>query len=175
MNHPQRRHPISKERQQMQKAFVDALGDSVVEVKDIQYRPVVVTIRKPLRTTLDVFLFTAFNPLGGRDAHEYKIQLLLQGHKGKMNFPESNNYPILVGFCEELNVFVFFDAFAHKDFSPNTNVQFRDDLIHKPTLQGIAWTRKGNGEIVISATANQILKALEYRLLDTLPPNEYFT
>ena len=49
-----------------------------------------------------------------------------------MSFPDNENYPILIAYAESFDVSYNFDAYAHRNFTPNTNVQFRDDVIFRP-------------------------------------------
>ncbi|MCC8154347.1 MAG: hypothetical protein LIP01_09090 [Tannerellaceae bacterium] len=166
--------PVSKYRQKLHRIFVDSLGDAVKHSWDLEYRPFFVEVTRPIETTLEVYMFPALNPPGGRCAHEYKINILLQGHKPrtKMNFPVNDNYPILVAYVDGLDVFVLLDAYSHKDFTPNTNVQFKDDVILGAMEQGIACMTKLNNEVVIASTASLLPKALELRLLDIKPNYE---
>lgn len=166
--------PVSPFRQELHKIFVEALGGNVKESWDMNHRPFFVKLRKPFEITLEVYMFPALNPPGGRNAHEYKINLLLQGHRKqtKMNFPSNDNYPILVAYEYNLNVFVLLDAYAHRDFTPNTNVQFKDDIILESLIHEIVYMKKGNGENVIAATSNKLIDAIMYRILDKTP--EYY-
>ena len=169
--------PVSPERQAMQLAFIKALGDNVVSYQREKYRPFFVTLKKPIPITLEVYLFPALNPPGGRGAHEYKINLLLHDHKPRTpkNFPHNENYPILVAYAFQFDVFVLLDAYAHENFTPNTNVQFKDDLVLEPLCKGLCWGQKNNGEVVISASSPNLLKAITHRIFNTTPPIELFT
>ena len=80
MNEGKKYPPVSAFRQELHKIFVDALGDNVDEAWDMTHRPFFVKLKKPFEITLEVYMFPALNPPGGRNAHEYKINLLLQGH-----------------------------------------------------------------------------------------------
>lgn len=163
--------PVSPFRQELHKIFVDALGDSVEEAQDMIHRPFFVKLKKPFTITLEVYMFPALNPPGGRNAHEYKINLLLQGHlkQKRMSFPINSNYPILVAYENNLDVFILLDAYAHKNFTPNTNVQFKDDVVLGAISHGLVYMTKGNGENVIAATPDRLLDAIKYRVLDETP------
>ena len=163
--------PVSAYRQRLHKIFVDALGANVQEEWDLTHRPFFVRLCKPFDITLEVYMFPALNPPGGRNAHEYKINLLLQGHlkQKKMSFPRNENYPILVAYEENLDVFILLDAYAHKNFSPNTNIQFKDDVVLNALSLPVASMTKGNGEVVLASTSANLIRAISYRLLDEIP------
>lgn len=171
MNEGKKYPPVSAFRQELHKIFVDALGDNVDEAWDMTHRPFFVKLKKPFEITLEVYMFPALNPPGGRNAHEYKINLLLQGHlkQKKMNFPVNANYPILIAYEYNLKVFILMDAYAHKDFSPNTNIQFKDDIVFESLAHGIVYMTKGNGENVIAATPYKLIDAITLRVLDQTP------
>lgn len=162
--------PVSPFRQRLHKIFVEALGENVLEARDLSHRPFFVHLKSPFDVTLEVYMYPALNPPGGRNAHEYKINLLFQGHlkEKRMNFPNNENYPILVAYEENLGVFILLDAYAHKNFSPNTNVQFKDDVVLDALIKDVAYMKKGNGEVVIASTANNLIKALCQRMLDEI-------
>lgn len=162
---------VSAYRQRLHKIFLDSLGSNVQEYWDMTHRPFFVRLSKPIDITLEVYMFPALNPPGGRNAHEYKINLLLQGHvkQKRMNFPRNENYPILVAYEENLDVFILLDAYSHKNFSPNTNVQFRDDVVLDALSVPVSYMEKGNGEVVLAATSNNLINAISYRILDEIP------
>lgn len=165
--------PVSPYRQNLHKIFVESLRNNVSEFWDMSHRPFFVRLQKPFNMVLEVYMFPALNPPGGRNAHEYKINLLLQGHlkQKRMNFPSNDNYPILVAYEENFDVFILLDAYAHKDFSPNTNIQFKDDVVLDALTKEVSYMIKGNGEVVIAAKSNNLINALEYRILDEIPDN----
>lgn len=165
---------VSEYRQKLHRIFADTLSEYVVEEWDMKHRPFFVKLAKPIPFTLEVYMYPALNPPGGRGAHEYKINLLLQGHKQKepMNFPTNDNYPILVAYEEKLEVFILLDAFAHKDFTPNVNIQFKDDVILAAIEYGIASMTKNSGEVVIAATSAHLIEAITMRMLDKKPEHE---
>ena len=166
--------PVSPYRQKLHRIFVDALGDAISESRDMEHRPFFVTLHRPIPISLEIYMFPALNPPGGRNAHEYKINILLQGHKQgtRMSFPDNENYPILIAYAESFDVFIIFDAYAHRNFTPNTNVQFRDDVIFSALIHGISYMTKANGEHVIAAKSDKLLDAIMYRILDKLPEHE---
>lgn len=163
--------PVSPFRQDLHRTFVKALGNSVLNVWDLTHRPFFIHLSKPFDIILEVYMFPALNPPGGRNAHEYKINLLLQGHlkQKRMNFPSNENYPILVAYEGNLDVFVLLDAYAHKNFSPNTNIQFKDDVVLDALAKDVSYMKKGNVEVVLAATSYNLIKAIELRILDELP------
>lgn len=162
--------PVSPERQRLHRIFVDALGERVCGVRNLTSRPFTIDIKASFESKVNVYLYPAINPPGGRHASEYKVNLLLQNHKPRTrgNF-DFSNYPLLVAYSEEFDVYILLDAFAHRDFTPNTNVQFRDDVIFAAMLHGTAYMEKDNGEIVIAATARHLIDAIYYRLFDLKP------
>lgn len=172
-----KRHNVQPQRLELHNAFVKALGSNVTSISDITYRPFLVTLSNPLPLTIEVYLFPALNPMGGRSAHEYKINLLLQDHKPreKRNFPTNDHFLILVSYVQDFKIFVLFDPYSHKEFTPNTNVQFPDSLVFQAMLNGIAWFRKKSGEVLIASTSRRLIEALNFKFLGKTPTDEFHT
>jgi len=157
---------ISKQREIIQRTFVQALGDSVIECSALDQRPLKVKISKPIPIELQVYAFPATNPPGGRSIHEYKFNLnvpnQVKGEKG--NF-DSSCYPLLVSYAEDYDVFVLYDASKHKDFSYNANVQCKDDLILRAMKDRVSRATKTNGEVLYAARSIYLSEAIKSRLI----------
>lgn len=159
---------VSKQREALQRCFVEALGDAVVSHSEYDERPLKIDIKDPIRTKLIVYLFPATHPPGGRKPDEYKFNLAVpnqvRGQKG--NFDDSEGIVILASYEEELDVYVLYDAEKHKDFAYNANVQCKSSLIYGAIERDVSTAVKANGELLIAAKSKNLLKALAKRLFD---------
>lgn len=157
---------ISKQRESIQRKFIQSLGDSVLEYSALNERPLRIKLAKPIPIELLVYAFPATNPPGGRSIHEYKFNLNVpnqsKGQKG--NFDKSA-YSILVSYAEDYDVFVLYDAEKHKDFSYNANVQCKDDLILRALKDRVSRGVKTNGEVLYAARADYLADAIKERLI----------
>lgn len=159
---------VSKQREIIQRKFVEALGTAVISHSDFDERPLAVDITEPIRTKLIVYIFPATHPPGGRSADEYKFNLAVpnqeRGQKG--NFDNSEGIVILASYEEELDVFVLYDPEKHKDFAYNANVQCKSALLYDALDNKVAFATKNNGEVLMAARPEYLLQALRHRLFD---------
>lgn len=162
------RAKVSKQREAIQRKFVESLGDAVIEHSDFSERPLEIDVSEPIRTKLIVYLFPATHPSGGRAADEYKFNLAVpnqtRGQKG--NFDGSKGIVVLASYEEDLDVYVLYDPERHKDFAYNANVQCKSSLLYNALDNEIAYAKKNNGEILIAAKSTNLLKAIKHRLFD---------
>ncbi len=159
---------VSKQREAIQRKFVEDLGDAVIGHSDFDERPLSVDITEPIRTKLLVYLFPATHPPGGRAADEYKFNLAVpnqeRGQKG--NFDDSEGIVILASYEEDLDVYVLYDPEKHKNFAYNANVQCKSSLLYDALDNTVAYATKTNGEVLMAARAENLLLAIRHRLFD---------
>lgn len=159
---------VSKQREALQKQFVEALSDNVIWHSDYSERPLLVDIVEPIRTRIVVYLFPATNPPGGRKPDEYKFNLAVpnqnRGQKG--NFDSGAGIVILASYVEDLDIFVLYDPEKHKDFAYNANVQCKSDLLYGALDTKVSFSSKKNGELLIAAKSINLLEAIRHRLFD---------
>lgn len=159
---------VSNQRAKQHQLFLDSLGDAVVEHSDINQRPLEIKLSKPFDLNLRVYLFTCSNPPGGRSPSEYKFNLNVPGQIERGDFDYSDNALIILSAVVEdedpnMTVFVLWDAYMHKNFAMNANVQTKADLIQSARLQDVATLAKKNGELVLGARRKNLLKAIKMR------------
>jgi len=159
---------VSKQRELLQRRFVEALGDVVVGHSDFSERPLSVDVTEPIRTKLVVYIFPATNPPGGRSSDEYKFNLAVpnqeRGQKG--NFDDSDGIVILASYVEDLDVFVLYDPEKHKNFAYNANVQCKSALLYDALDHEVSFAKKDNGEVLMAAKSSNLLSAIKHRLFD---------
>src|SRR5574344_250863 len=156
---------VSKQREDIHEIFINALGSYVKSHSNVGERPLIIDLLEPLPITIVVYLFQATNPPGGRTFHEYKINLnvpdQIRGKKG--NFDESKGIVILASYISDLDIFVLYDAYKHKQFAYNANVQCKDKLIYEACQKNIAKSVKNNGELLIACRSKYLVNALKER------------
>ena len=119
---------LSKE--DLNRRFVAALGDSVRHHGPLEERPVEIDLTFPLPQRVRVYIFTLTNPPGGRPLDEYKVQVTIGKRRGRASFDDSDGrIPLLLGYLEEEDVFVLWDAELMKSFAYSRNVQVKANAI----------------------------------------------
>ena len=81
--------------------------------------------------TLSIYLYNALNPPGGRPTGEYKINLNVPGQRvGEVaSFDYSLGFTICAGYVADYDVFILWDAYKHRDFKYNSNLQVKISTI----------------------------------------------
>lgn len=149
--------------------FIDSLKVDIVTHSPIDRKPLELTIKMCGEKKFRVYLYNAGCPPGGRPNGEYKIVLTVNQPAGERgNFDHSGGFLVLlVGYIEEYDVFVLWDATKHVDFAFNKNLQVRFDTIMSAFRNGIAYqdrnTLHGN-ETVIAVTSKHLSKAINQRI-----------
>jgi hypothetical protein len=147
--------------------FLDALADRVALHSDLEDKPLEVDLKTPLPPKLRVYMYNATHPPGGRTMGEHKIQLIVPGQeRGRRgNFDSSDGrIPLLVGYRQNLGIFILWDAECYIDFAYSRNVQVNPETIYEAFAQGIGrqerrlWTQAT--ETVITADARHLADAI---------------
>ncbi len=128
-------------------------------------------LRSPLPNRVRVYIYNATNPPGGRSSPEYKIQPSLSGQKkdgDRRNFDWSGvDFVLLCGYVREHDIFVFWDASLHTNFTHSKNIQVRTENI-LGAAEGSVITRQDRllqtgPEVVISAPRQLVPVAIAER------------
>jgi len=120
---------------------------------------------------LRVYMYSLVGGVGTVRPNEYKVVLRLRGQRAGSyaSFDQSGGrLALLVGYREDLDVFVLWDASLHSRFTPGSNVQVRDTVVHEAAALGRAEQRRSllNGltEIVIACQSWNLLAAINDRV-----------
>lgn len=123
---------------------LDALGDLVTNHGDVNDVPFMVEVKGLL--PLAIFAFTVSDPPGGRPFNELKIQLIAPGQKkgqtGNFKAPDDDSYAILLGYSQDYEVFVLWDAYKHRDFGWSKNCQIRIDPMKDAQIGGLGYRER---------------------------------
>ena len=163
---------LSKKR--LNQIFINALGSTVTCVQDPEGNPLLLDINIPYNVQVRVYIYNCTNPPGGRALGEYKIQPMIKGHQNgdKCHFDFSENrIPLVVGYAQILGsvddgVFILWDAYKHDEFSFSANFQVKAQVIVDALSIPIAEGKKTNGETILAARSNHLLKAITKRIED---------
>lgn len=161
--------------EELNRAFLDTLGDVVTSHGEMTSKPLEVNLRSPFPPKIRVYIYNATYPPGGRAMGEHKIQLIVpgQGRNERGNFDSSGGrIPLLVGYRPDIHVFVLWDADLYPDFAYSRNVQVMPSTVYQAFAQGLSTqVRKlgsGQAEIVIAAAAARLGEAVLERQKETL-------
>jgi hypothetical protein len=153
----------------LHQAVLDALGEEVESHGPLEEVPFRLKTRGVLEVAIWAFNLTS--PPGGRHPSESKIQLIApgQGREERGNLdPPAGCAPILLGFGEEENLFVLWDAYLHVDFAFSKNAQVRARPLEDARTFGIGEMsrelRTGT-ERIIAARADHLRQALAERIV----------
>jgi hypothetical protein len=149
---------------------IDALGPDLIShghVDDGPFRIEVVGL-----LPLAVYAFTVSDPPGGREPDELKIQLIApgqeRGERGNFEAPDEESYVILLGYSQDYDVFVMWDAYKHLDFAWSKNCQVRLAPIKDAQISGLGYRdrilRSGMRERIIVARPDHLVRALGERV-----------
>jgi hypothetical protein len=158
-------------KQDIHRRILTQLGSSVLCCGEINTVPFKLQIKN-----IGSLAFYAFSLLESRTLtrpeSEYRIQLVVPGQKRteKGNFAFiANSFSILLGWSPENDVFILWDAYAHKAFSYNQNIQVKREIVWLAKSRGIATCERnlknGNGrEIVVACLTECIEEAVYQRI-----------
>jgi hypothetical protein len=161
---------------ELHRHVVDALGASVLRHSDLSQKPLELDLRFPLPGKVRAYVYNATVPPGGRATGEHKIQLIVPGQaRGERgNFDHSDGrMPVLIGYQNEMDVFVVWDAFLYEDFAYSRNVQVKAETIFEAFAGKIGKQARHLGnqqiEIVLAARPSQLAQLLieRYNLILT--------
>lgn len=161
--------------EELNRAFLNTLGDAVTSCGELTDKPLEVNLRSPFPPKIRVYIYNATYPPGGRGMGEHKIQLIVPGQarSERGNFDSSGGrIPLLVGYRPDIRVFVLWDADLYPDFAYSRNVQVLPETVYQAFAQGLSTqVRKlgsGQDEIVIAASASRLGDAVLRRQRETL-------
>lgn len=151
--------------------LLDALGDSVTSHGDLSDVPFTVKVKGLL--PLAVYAFTVSDPPGGRSFKELKIQLIAPGQQkgeiGNFKAPDDDSFMILLGYSQDYDVFVLWDAYKHRDFGHSKNCQIRLQPMKDAQIEGLGYRERrltsiGEIERIIVARPDHLQAALGERI-----------
>lgn len=152
-------------------AFTNALRHSVLWHSELGSKPLCVDLALPLPPKLRVYLYSLIGGVGTVRPTEYKIVLRVPGQKGGTyaSFDYSDGrFALLVGYRQDLDVFVLWDASLHHRFTNGCNVQVRDVVVHTAAVSGRGEQARplssGVTELVIACQSWNLSEALYERL-----------
>jgi hypothetical protein len=121
-----------------------------LDILDESKHPFYITLNNNSGDKFELIIYMWNLSHGGgakRPKDEYRIQIT-----GVKNFiKEDNKLTLILGYWDELDVFVGFDVNKHSGIlGSSPSLQIRESAIHNALLNGIASYKKENGEIAIA-------------------------
>lgn len=156
---------------ELHKAFLEALGDTVITHSKLNYKPLELDLKLPLPRYIRLYMYNLTDPPGGRTLGEHKIQLIAPGQeRGKRaSFDHSGERILLLsGYQASTGVFVLWDAELYPDFSYSRNLQVKAETVYAAIAGEIGMQErfiKGQGkEIVLTSNAKSLIDAINLRM-----------
>lgn len=156
-------------------AFLSPFGDRAVAVSDVDSKPLLVDLRLPLPPRLRLYMYYLVGGVGTKRDHEYKAVLRLRGQQVGTyeSFDHSEGrLALIVGYREDLDVFVLWDASLHPRFKNGGNIQVHADTVMRAAASGYAEQHRrlvvaGTTEVVLACQSSNLPEVVERRLLLT--------
>lgn len=148
--------------------FIKGLGDHVSWHSSISDFPVLIDLT-PRKLRLRVYLWNCTNPAGGRALDEYKTQVILPGQKSgerkALDYSDGRT-PIIGALVRDRddNIFTFWDAYKHDDFSYSANMQVKAEVIVEAMCRNVAETTRKNNERIVCSRPEFLYDAILRRM-----------
>jgi hypothetical protein len=157
--------------QRLHFAFLAALGEVVVEHTDVGEKPLCVDLQLPNPPRLRVYAYSLVGGMGTVRPTEYKAVLRVAGQEvgayGSFDH-SSDRFVLVVGYRQDLDVYVLWDASLHPRFKNGGNIQVHANTVHSAAASGWATQRRsltgGSGELVIACRSARLCEAINERI-----------
>ena len=157
--------------QELHQIFLNSLASVVLWHSDIHRKPLDINLKLPHPPRIRGYLYNLVKSSGIRRRNEYKIVLRvprqIQGEYGSFEYPV-DRLVILCGYREDLNIFVFWDAYLHQRFKWGGNIQIKSRTVFEALLGEIVIQSRnltsGHTELVLATPACRVLDCLQQRL-----------
>lgn len=157
----------------LHKAFLRSLGERVIRHSALDEKPLEVDLALPLPPRLRVYLYTLV--VGGQNRkHEFKAVLRVPGQRVGTydSFDHSGDrFALVIGYHDDLDVFVLWDASLHHRFTNGGNIQVKDYTVVQAATFGraeqIRLLSGGRREAVIVCHARHLAAAIDDRVSRT--------
>jgi hypothetical protein len=155
----------------LHEAFLRPLRDNVVWHSTVGEKPMCLDLSLPNPPRLRVYMYSLVGGVGTVRPNEYKVVLRVPGQaiRSYASFDHSDGrLALLVGYRQDLDVFVFWDASLHPRFTNGSNVQVRDAIVHAAAATGRAHQFRvlssGFTEVVIACQSCNLRQAIDDRV-----------
>lgn len=161
---------MAKVTERLHRSFVEALKDRVIEFDDIRKKPLLVDLEVPMPYRLRVYLYSLVMGAAARKG-EMKANLRVPsqpvGEYASFDFSD-DRIVLLVGYREDIDVFVLWDASLHPKFKNGGNVQVKEETVLAAAVEGFSKQRRrlvsGITEIIFACRPVMLAKAISERV-----------
>jgi hypothetical protein len=151
---------------ELNKAFINALGEAVYSHGALDRKPVRFSLASPFDLRAAAFVFNMVTP-SKRRRRDHKIVLgkpgVKRGEKGEFFFP-AGVLPILAGYRADLDIWALWEARNHTSFTSGENVQVANSTVLGALSNEIQRQQRkladGTTEIVRTCRAQQLKDCL---------------
>lgn len=166
-------HPFNKG--DLNRIFVDALSSDVLWHSDCDSFPLECDVGPEPSSRFRVYLYTLTRQYGGRPQDEYKIQVILPGHRPHTSMTldaSGGRFPLLGGYSRDFGAFVFWDTSLYAGFSYSRNMQVRERTLAGTLSNSLSFQdrllRQGDTrekERILACQPHHLAECLRRRLL----------
>ena len=159
---------------QLHAAWLDVFGGDVITHSDAAKKPLDVDLKFPLPPRIRIYTYNLV--FGGKARpDEYKVVTRVPGQTvgeyASFNH-EDGRLTLLTGYSNDLDVFVFWDAYLHPKFKWAGNMQVKKDAVLAGVADGLAEHRRplkglSATEVVLISRPRRLGLALQQRVSTT--------
>ncbi len=158
----------------LHEAFLRAFDDSIAGHSDLSRKPLLIDLMPPEASRLRIYMYSLVGGVGERARKEYKIVLRTPGQTSGTfgSFDHSDGrFTTVIGYSNDLDVFVLWDASLHPRFKSGSNLQIRDEVVRSAAASGMAETIRaltsGAREVVFACQTRGMRHVLQARIAST--------
>lgn len=159
----------------LQARFLAPFGGAVLSHSDLRGKPLELDLAPPHPSPLRVYLFNLVGGVGTVRDWEYKVSLRAPGQLvGEYaSFSQANGrVAMLVGYRDDLDVFVFWDATLHPQFKHGGNVAVHTTTVLEAAAMGRASQHRaaklmGTTEVVLACQSSTLVETVALRVMQT--------
>lgn len=153
-------------------AFLRPFESQILLASDVSQKPLSVDLRLPLPPRLRVYMYSLVGGTSRSRDEEYKAVLRLRGQRkgAYASFDHSGDrVALVVGYRDDFDVFVLWDASLHHRFKNGTNIQVHTDTVMKAVITGQAeqlrrLVKMRTTETVLACQSRTLLKTVARRV-----------
>jgi len=155
--------------------FLAPFGGAVLKHSDLSEKPLEVELAPPHPPLLRVYLFNLVGGVGTVRDWEYKVSLRAPGQVvGEYaSFSQAGGrIAMLVGYRDDLDVFVFWDATLHPRFKHGGNVAVHTNTVLEAAALGRATQHRtarlmSTTEVVLACQSSTLAETVASRVMQT--------
>ena len=160
---------------QLQRRFLAPFDGAVLGHSDLKTKPLEVDLARPNPPLLRVYLFNLIGGVGTLRDWEYKVSLRAPGQEvgeyASFSYADGR-VAMLIGYRDDLDVFVLWDASLHPQFKHGGNVAVHTNTVLAAASAGVATQPRrcrlmNTTELVLACQSSTLVETVVQRVMLT--------